>query len=185
MDASTRARVETFIKPLYQDLDGVSRFGDLERIEKIARILHQTDSAEEEHHFTLMILFHGLDRWLRKMGSVSRACLVIGEPVSESDLRQVSESLRRLDAPATPAERALAAAILIDAAGARGLALRMSHARREGTALEEIAREEVDTPQRPPWLDARSLRWLEQRDAARRRACSLILAELKLEDAPD
>ncbi len=132
-----------------------------------------------------MILFHGLDRWLTKVGSISRASLIIGEGVGEGDLRQVSESLRRLDAPVTGAERALAAAILIDEAGVRGLAVRFSHARREGASLDEIAREEMDGPSRPLWLDARSLRWLGHRDAARKQVCAMVLAEVELEDAPD
>lgn len=184
MDPTVRVKTEAFIQPLYQDLDGVSRFRDVERIERIARKLFTAGTAAEEHHFTLMILFHGLARWLNKVGSISRASLIIGDGVSESDLRQVSESLRRLDAPVSPAERAIAAATLIDDAGARGLALRMSHARREGSSADEIAREEADAVPRPSWLDERSLAWIDRRDAARKLACAMILAELDLEDSP-
>lgn len=184
MDPSVRARAEGFIRPLYQDLDGVSRYQDVERIEKIARILFRAGSSDEEQDFTLLLLFHGLERWLKKVGSISRASLVIGEGVSEGDLRRVSDSLSRLDAPVTPAEKALAAAILIDASGARGLAVRFAHARREGSSADEIAREEMSPSKRPSWLDSRASQWLDRRDATRREVCARVLGELGLEDAP-
>lgn len=184
MDPSVRAKAEAFIRPLYQDLDGVSRYQDVERVEKIARILFRAESSDEEAFFTLLLLFHGLERWLKKVGSISRASLIIGEGVSEGDLRRVSESISRLDSPVTPAEKALAAAILIDDAGARGLAVRFAHARREGTSADEIAREEMGPSERPPWLDPLASRWLDSRDATRREVCARVLGELELEDAP-
>ncbi len=185
MDPSVRAKAEGFIRPLYQDLDGISRYHDVERVERIARILFKAESEAEEHQFTLLLLFHGLERWLKKVGSVSRASLIIGEGVSEGDLRRVSESLSRLDSPVTPAEKALAAAILIDASGAHGLAVRFAHARREGSSAVEIAREEMGPSERPSWLDPRATQWLDRRDATRREVCARVLGELQLEDAPD
>ena len=37
MDRDLRLSLETFLRPFYQDLDGASRFDDVERIARIAR----------------------------------------------------------------------------------------------------------------------------------------------------
>jgi len=183
MDQSLRDRVEAFVQPLYQDLDGVSRVSDIARLEKIARALFQPESDQDEHHFALLLLFSGLGRWLNRMGNVSRAALIIGKGVSESDLRRVGEAIRRLDDPQSAAERAVATAGLIDAAGARGLALRFSTARREGTSPDEIVKEELQGAEPlPDWLDERSRRWLGLRADRRKAMCQMIVDEIELQD---
>src|SRR5882724_1933021 len=103
-----RQRLESFLRPLYQDLDGASRFEEIERVATIARRLHVPSNEGDSRHFELLLLFHGLGRWLEKVGNLSRAVLTIG--LSESELRQTAGSIRNLAAPSTDAERALAAA---------------------------------------------------------------------------
>ena len=125
VNSDLRKKLETFLLPLYQDLDGVSRFADVERISRIARRLHEGDDS-----FELLLLFQGLGKWLEKVGNVSRTVLAVGG-ITETDLWKTSASIRRLDSPETAAERAVAAAILIDQAGVRGLALKFVAARRE------------------------------------------------------
>src|SRR5207247_8699603 len=71
MDDALRQRLEHFLRPLYQDLDGVSRFEDLERVARIARRLYPRD----DRAFELLLLFHGLGRWLEKIGNLSRTTL--------------------------------------------------------------------------------------------------------------
>src|SRR6266576_2939755 len=105
------ATVQEFLRPLYQDLDGVSRAGDAERIARIARVLHPRQSAALE----LLLAFHLLGSWLDKVGNLSRTAL--NTDISETELRQTAASIRRLDAPVTEEERAVAAAILIDRGG--------------------------------------------------------------------
>lgn len=183
MDPALRQRVESFIQPLSQDLDGISRVGDILRLEEIARRLYRPESAEDEHHFTLLVLFSRLEKWLGRMGSISRAALAIGTGVSESDLRRVHESLGHLERPRTPAERAVASAQLIDAAGIGGLATRLAAARREGLTAREVAEEELGSPvPLPDWLDVSARDWIEGRDRARREVCHRLMDELTLED---
>ena len=64
--------------------------------------------------FEFSLLFHGLGRWLEKMGNLSRTALAVG--LSEQELRQTAASIQRLDAPAGDAERALASAVLVGTA---------------------------------------------------------------------
>src|SRR5438477_8273822 len=114
--------IEAFLRPLYQDLDGVSHFDEMQRVGRIARML-----APASRELELLIAFHRLGRWLEKVGNISRTVLAVPE-LTESDLRRTAASIARLDAPMSEAERAVAAAILIDSAGVRGLAERFVRA---------------------------------------------------------
>ena len=162
-------RLDTFLLPLYQDLDGVSRLAEAERIGRIARRL-----APPSRELELLLRFHVLGSWLEKVGNLSRVVLAVPD-VSESDLRRTAASIRRLDAPQSEAERAVAAAVLIDGAGVRGLAERFGRARREGSSILDVAREEL--PPVPNWLsdDARTM--LEERRAKRAAFCGGVIAE--------
>ena len=165
--------LESFLKPLYQDLDGVSRFDDVERIGAIARRL-TTPSRELE----LLILFHALPGWLDKLGNRSRTVLTCD--VSESELHKTAASLKRLDHPVTDAERALASAIAIDNAGIYGLARELSRARREGRTIEEVAREVVTAPE---WMSDEAREMFEERAAKRREMCRELLREVRTQNA--
>jgi hypothetical protein len=182
MDAGLRARLETFLKPFYQDLDGASRFDEVERIAKIARRLHTPAGADEERAFELLLLFHRLGKWLEKVGHLSRTLLGV-EGLTEDDLRRTAASIRRLDEPVTPAERAVAAAVLIDNAGVRGLVDYFSRARREGNSLMDVLRAVLSDVSAPDWLPPNAEEWLHSRREARREVCKRVLEELSLDDA--
>src|SRR5258707_12865191 len=71
-----------FLRPLCQDLDGVSRADDAERIARIAHALHPRRSPALE----LLLGFHLLGSWLDKVGNLSRTALNTG--ISEGELRK-------------------------------------------------------------------------------------------------
>jgi hypothetical protein len=167
--------VRAFLAPLYQDLDGVSRFDEIDRIARIARRLHAGDA-----HFELLLLFHGLGNWLEKVGNLSRTILATG--IGETELRAVAASIRRLDEPVSEAERAVAAARLIDAAGVHGLAMRFARARREGQSMMDVVRDVLAESWIPDWLPDAARPWLQRRYDARRETCRRLLAELELND---
>lgn len=175
-----RQRLESFLRPLYQDLDGASRFEEIERVATIARRLHVPSNEDDARHFELLLLFHGLGRWLEKVGNLSRAVLTIG--LSENELRRLAASIRHLAEPSTDAERALAAALLIDSAGVRGLAERLWRARREGSSVLDIVRLTLADAVEPAWLPETARAWLLRRREARREMCRTILAEVALDD---
>lgn len=178
MDSDLRKRLETFLLPLYQDLDGVSRFADVERVGRIARRLYE---LEGDDAFELLLLFHVLGKWLEKVGNASRTVLAVGG-ITEADLWRTAASIRRLDNPETAAERTVAGAILIDQAGVRGLALRFASARREGHSLLDVVREELASAWVPEWMPERGRAWLERRFEAKGRVCREVLDELSLDD---
>jgi len=164
--------LESFVRPLYQDLDGATRFDAVERVGHIARRLH-----EPTRELELLLLFQGLGSWLEKVGNLSRTSLTAG--IGEAELRRVAASVRRLEAPVTGVERAVAAAIAIDNAGVRGLADRLARSRREGISVEDVARAELRTPEMPSWMPLQAVLWMGERIAARRRMCEAILLEMK------
>lgn len=172
--------LQSFLRPLYQDLDGVSRFDDVERVAAIARRLYTPATEGDTRAFELLLLFHGLGRWLEKVGNLSRAVLTTGLP--ENELRAVAASIRRLDDPSTDAERAVAAALLIDGAGVRGFAERLSRSRREGNSVQDVVRNALAEAIVPDWVPSSAREWLAKRHEARREFCRRILAEIALED---
>jgi hypothetical protein len=172
--------LESFLRPLYQDLDGASRFDDVERIAAIARRLYSPAGDADSRAFDLLLLFHGLGRWLEKVGNLSRAVLTTG--LSESELRATAASIRRIDDPSTDAERAVASALLIDGAGVRGFAERLSRSRREGSSVQDVVRNALAEAVVPAWVPGSARAWLARRYEARREVCRRILAELALED---
>ena len=169
--------LQSFLRPLYQDLDGASRFDDVERVAAIARRLYE---PVDERSFELLLLFHGLGRWLEKVGNLSRAVLTTGIP--ESELRAIAASIRRLDDPSTDAERAVAAALLIDGAGVRGFAERLSRSRREGSSVQDVVRQALAETIVPAWVPSSAREWLAKRYESRREVCRAILAEIALSD---
>jgi hypothetical protein len=167
-----------FLRPLYQDLDGLSRLDGVERVGAIARRL-----APASRELELLVLFHPLGNWLGRVGNISRIVLAV-DGASEEELRRTAASIKRLDAPVTEAERAVAAAVLIDGAGVRGFAERMARARREGSSITDVAREALAETPIPEWLDARAATWLRERRVARARMARSVLDEGELLDLP-
>lgn len=166
--------LRAFLAPLYQDLDGISRFEEIDRISSIARRLHAPD---DPRFFELLLLFHGLGNWLEKVGNRSRTALATGLP--DAELRAISAAIRRLDDPQTDAERAVAAAILIDSSGVRGLAERFARARREGQSMMDVVRDALAESWIPAWMPEPGRAWLERRHAVRREFCRAFLEEMQ------
>ena len=163
--------IAAYLRPLYQDLDGVSRMDDVERIARIARQLYD---ASDDRDFELLLLFHRLGNWLDKVGNLTRTALATG--IAEGDLHRVAASIRRLDDPQSDAERAVAAAVIIDAAGVRGLAERLTRARREGLTIDDVARAELREATVPEWFSAEARVMLMERVEARQEVCRRIMS---------
>ncbi len=179
----TLADLDAFLRPLYQDLDGGSRMEDAERVAAIARQIYRAPSTEEERQLDLLLRFRGIGGWLNKVGNLSRTLLTVRD-VSERELRNIADSIRRLDDPQSEVERAVAAAVLIDGSGVRGLAERMARARREGLSVADVVREVLGDSSCPQWMPDRGRPLLLLRQEARRALCRQILEETALRDLP-
>ncbi|MGZ7081355.1 MAG: hypothetical protein ACXVJT_18235 [Thermoanaerobaculia bacterium] len=170
LDSAVREKLLTILRPIYQDLDGISRQGDIERVSRIAHALTQPTRALE-----LLLLLYPAAKWLEKAGNLSRVSLASG--VSEEELRGLSASMRRLDLPHSDEERAIASALLIDRSGVRGLAETFSRARREGRSVAEISREILEENTIPEWMSDEAAAMLEERLKVRRSFCEALLRE--------
>lgn len=185
MDESLRARLIAFVKPLYLDLDGASHFDDVERVSTIARRLYKPSTLSETQTFELLLLFQGLGKWLGKMGNRSRTVLASNGALGDKELQRLIDSLKRLESPEGPAERALASAIMIESSGVRGLAIRLGKARREGLSAGDVARGEIEERTHAAFpLEPRAAAWLEARHVRRSRVAREILEEETLDDEP-
>lgn len=180
MDRELRRRLESYLLPLYQDLDGASRFEEVERIASIARGLY-APAEGEARSFELLLLFHRLGRWLEKVGHLSRTALSV-EGLSEAELRTTASSIAHLDTPRTEAEKAVAAAVLIDGAGVRGLTELFTRSRREGSSRMDVLRQALADVEVPEWISPVAEQWLHVRREARREVCRQLLEELQGED---
>ena len=76
----------------------------------------------------------------------------------------------------------MAAAVLIDGAGVRGLTEQFGRARREGNSLMDVLRNSLADVEVPEWLPGGAEEWLHARREARRVVCRTLLEELELED---
>jgi hypothetical protein len=181
MDRDLRKRLETFLLPYYQDLDGVSRMGDVERIAAIARRLYAPPSPADARSFELLLLFHRLGRWLEKVGNLTRVTLGVSG-VSEQDLRATAASIRNLEHPHSAAECAVAAAVLLDGSGVRGLVEQFTRSRREGASMMDVMRQALADISVPAWLPPQAVEWLHARREARRELCRRLIEETSLDD---
>lgn len=181
MDRELRQRLETFLRPFYQDLDGASRFDEVERIARIAHRLHTPASPADARAFELLLLFHRIGKWLDRIGNLSRTLLGVSG-LTDDELRRTAAAIRRLDDPVTDAERAVAAAMLVDGAGVRGLTELFARARREGNSLMDVLRASLSDVYVPAWLPEKAEQWLHARREARRDVCRRLLEETSLDD---
>lgn len=159
------------LRPIYQDLDGVSREPQIERVAHLARRF--TDPTRD---LELVILLYPAARWLEKPRNLSRIALTGG--VTEDELRRALTSIRRLPQPQTPEERAIASAILIDESGVRGFAESLARARREGRSIVEVARDAIAENTIPEWMSDEAAAMLEERLRLRREFCEALLREV-------
>ena len=172
------ARLDAFLKPLLQDLDGASRTSEVERVAAIARRIAPESAATRS--FELLVRFRLLAHWLGRVGNLSRAALTTG--LSDAELSRTAASVQALDDPQSSEERAVAAAAMIDAAGVRGLAERFGRGRREGHSVLEVASEAMTENEVPQWMNDAASALLAKRRAARDAFCREILEEARGED---
>lgn len=158
------------LRPIYQDLDGISHEDEVERVAKIARTL-----TEPTRELELLLLLFPAAKWLEKPRNFSR--LALAGAATEAELRTALASLRRLDHPQSAEERALASAMLIDASGVRGLAESFARARREGRSIGDVARDAIAENTIPEWMSDAAAEMLEERLRRRREFCETVLGE--------
>ena len=143
MDAAGRKNVLDYVKPLAVGLDGVTNYGDVERMVSASAAIAdgtRTPPLDDELLF-LLAVFSGQERWVSRMGHRSRTEIFLGSlGVSPRTVQRLFRGLSRLATePATPEEEIVHDAVALEAMGAYGIARGLADAYRERLEILEMA----------------------------------------------
>jgi hypothetical protein len=141
LDANTRKRIEEYVRPLAVGLDGVTNYGDVERMVAAAEAIAAGRSDLDADLLFLLAVFSGQERWVSRMGHRSRTEIFLGSlGVPERTVRRLFRSLARFEAePATPEEEIVHDAVRLESMGAYGIARGLADAYRERLEIIEMA----------------------------------------------
>jgi len=72
LDQNTRERIEEYVRPLAVGLDGVTNYGDVERMVSAAQAISGGRTDVDEDLLFLLAVFSGQEKWVSRMGHRSR-----------------------------------------------------------------------------------------------------------------
>ena len=141
MDASQRRAVEEYVKPLAVGLDGMTNYGDIERMVSASqRIARGRDGLDDDLLF-LLAVFSGQEKWISRMGHRSRTEIFLASlGVPARTIQRLFRGLARFEtAPAAPEEEIVHDAVRLEAMGAYGIARSLTEGYRERLEIPEMA----------------------------------------------
>jgi hypothetical protein len=141
MDADTRAQVTEYVKPLAVGLDGVTNYGDVERMVSAARRLAEGRDDVDPTLLFLLAVFSGQEKWVARMGHRSRTEIFLGSlGVDAAVVRRLFRGLARFETdPRGPEEEIVHDAVKLESMGAYGIARGLADAYRERLDIPEMA----------------------------------------------
>jgi hypothetical protein len=141
MDAARRRGVEQYVRPIAVGLDGVTCFGDAERVVRAAERIAAPVGPFDRDLLYLLAMFSGQEKWVSRMGHRSRTEIFLASlPVSPSAIRTLFRGLSRFDTdPQTPEEEVVHDAVRLEGMGATGIARRLLEGYRERQSFLEMA----------------------------------------------
>ena len=141
MDASTRRRIEDYVRPLAVGLDGVTNYGDVQRMVSAAEAIADGRPGLDADLLFLLAVFSGQERWVSRMGHRSRTETFLASlGVPARTVRALFRGLERFgSAPATLEEEIVHDAVRLEAMGAYGVARGLAEAYRERLDILEMA----------------------------------------------
>ncbi len=166
MDAATRRKIEDYVRPLAVGLDGVTNYGDVERMVSAAEAVAQGTAGLDGNMVFLLAVFSGQERWVSRMGHRSRTELFLASlGVPHPTVRALFRGLARFEtAPASPEEEVVHDAVRLEAMGAYGIARGLADAYRERLDILEMA-EAIEKAAAAPLLTERGRRLASGRRA--------------------
>ncbi|HTR02795.1 MAG TPA: hypothetical protein VMN82_06325 [Thermoanaerobaculia bacterium] len=155
LDAAARRRIRDYVRPLAVGLDGVTNYGDVERMVSAAETVAAGLPGVDPDLLFLLAVFSGQERWVSRLGHRSRTeAFLESLGVPRSRVRALFRGLKRFEAaPESPEEEAVHDAVRLEAMGAYGVARELGDAYRErldilemAAALETAAQARLRTP---------------------------------------
>lgn len=141
MDSATRERITDYVKPLAVGLDGVTYYGDVERVVAASRkIAADRDDVDPELLY-LLAVFSGQERWVSRFGHKSRTEIFLSSlGVEPRRIAALWRGLARLERePRTPEEQIVHDALRLEELGAYGITRRLLEGYRERMDFAEMA----------------------------------------------
>ena len=147
MNEVERRRIEDYVKPLAVGLDGVTNYGDVQRVVSAAEAIAaglKSDSGSDDLDADLVFLlavFSGQEKWVSRMGHRSRSEIFLeSQGVPRRRIAALFRGLARFETtPQSPEERVVHDAVLLDSMGAYGVARALADAYRERLDIGEMA----------------------------------------------
>jgi len=169
LDAQTRKRIEEYVRPIAVGLDGMTNYGDVERMVAAAEAIAAGRSDFDADLLFLLAVFSGQEKWVSRMGHRSRTEIFLGSlGVPERTVRRLFRSLARFEtAPETAEEEVVHDAVKLESMGAYGIARGLADAYRERLDIPEMA-DAVDAAADAPLRTDRARELAEPRRALMR-----------------
>ena len=141
VDAAARRSIEDYVRPLAVGLDGVTNYGDVQRMVSAAGAIADGLAGIDRDLVFLLGVFSGQERWVSRMGHRSRTETFLASlGVPARTVRALFRGLERFEtAPSTPEEEVVHDAVLLEAMGAYGVARGLADAYRERLDILEMA----------------------------------------------
>ena len=129
------------MKPLAVGLDGVTNYGDVERMVSATEAIAGNRAGLDAGLLFLLAVFSGQERWVSRMGHRSRTEIFLGSlGIPPRTIRRLFLALSRFEsAPATPEEEIVHDALKLETMGAYGIARGLADAYRERLEILEMA----------------------------------------------
>ena len=141
MDASARKSILEYVKPLAVGLDGVTNYGDVERMVSASEAIAGGREGLDWDLIFLLAVFSGQEKWVSRMGHRSRTEIFLGSlGLPPKTVRRLFQALSRFEtSPASDEEEIVHDALKLEAMGAYGVARGLADAYRERLEILEMA----------------------------------------------
>jgi len=149
MDEATRRAIAEYVRPLAVGLDGMTNYGDIERMVSASERIARARQGIDPDLLFLLAVFSGQEKWISRMGHRSRTEILLASlGIPARTIQRLFRGLSRFEtSPASPEEEIVHDAVRLDAMGAYGIARNLADAYRErmdmlemASAVEEAAR---------------------------------------------
>jgi hypothetical protein len=141
MDATRRRRIEEYVRPIAVGLDGITYFGDAERVARAAGRIAGNDPSIDRDVVYLLAMFSGQGRWVSRLGQRSRTEIFLTSAgVPAPAVQALFRGLARIAGePRTKEEAVVHDALKLEALGATGIARLLLDGYRERQDFLEMA----------------------------------------------
>ena len=141
MDDAARTRIIEYVKPLAVGLDGVTYYGDVERVHAASEKIAAGREDLDRNLLYLLAVFSGQEKWVSRFGHKSRTEIFLNSMgVDARAVAALWRGLGRLERdPRTPEEEVVHDAMALESLGAYGISRMLLEGYRERLDFGETA----------------------------------------------